>query len=73
MAYHFEREIEEVLQHIYDSYPDGDDMEGYIYDVALRFQLLRLARHDISCGKIPKNHHAKVKMSHPTLDKGESL
>ena len=57
VAYHFEREIEEVLQYIYDSYPDGDDMEGDIYDVALRFRLLRQAEHDISCGKIPKNHH----------------
>ena len=38
VAYHFEREIEEVLQHIYDSYPDGDDMEGDIYNVALQFR-----------------------------------
>ncbi|RVW67112.1 Valencene synthase [Vitis vinifera] len=41
-AYHFEREIEEVLQHIYDSYPDGDDMEGDIYNVALQFRMKRV-------------------------------
>ena len=55
VAYHFEREIEEVLQHIYDSYPDGDDMEGDIYNVALQFRLLRQAGFNISCGKSPKN------------------
>ncbi|KAL6318346.1 hypothetical protein AAG906_039438 [Vitis piasezkii] len=41
VAYHFERDIEEVLQHIYDSYPDGDDMEGDIYNVALQFRDVR--------------------------------
>ncbi|KAL6316967.1 hypothetical protein AAG906_024505 [Vitis piasezkii] len=50
VAYHFEREIEEVLQHIYDSYPNGDDMEGGIYNVALQFRLLRQAGFNISCG-----------------------
>ncbi|KAL6316120.1 hypothetical protein AAG906_015950 [Vitis piasezkii] len=50
LAYHFEREIEEVLQHIYDSYPNGDDMEGDIYNVALQFRLLRQAGFNISCG-----------------------
>ncbi|XP_034677074.1 valencene synthase-like [Vitis riparia] len=50
VAYHFEREIEEVLQHIYDSYPDGDDMESDIYNVALQFRLLRQAGFNISCG-----------------------
>ncbi|KAL6311283.1 hypothetical protein AAG906_013254 [Vitis piasezkii] len=50
VAYHFEREIEEVLQHIYDSYPDGDHMEGDIYNVALQFRLLRQAGFNISCG-----------------------
>ncbi|KAJ9676232.1 hypothetical protein PVL29_024968 [Vitis rotundifolia] len=50
VAYHFEREIEEVLQHIYDSYPNGDDMEGDIYNVALQFRLLRQAGFNISCG-----------------------
>ena len=57
VAYHFEREIEEVLQHIYDSYPNGDDMEGGIYNVALQFRLLRQAGFNISCGKSPKNYH----------------
>ncbi|XP_034675081.1 valencene synthase-like [Vitis riparia] len=50
VAYHFQREIEEVLQHIYDSYPNGDDMEGDIYNVALQFRLLRQAGFNISCG-----------------------
>ena len=57
VAYHFEREIEQVLQHIYDSYPNGDDMEGDIYNVALQFRLLRQAGFNISCGKSPKNDH----------------
>ncbi|KAL6315659.1 hypothetical protein AAG906_004831 [Vitis piasezkii] len=35
------KEIEEVLQHIYDSYPDGNDMEGDIYNVALQFRDVR--------------------------------
>ncbi|KAL6316163.1 hypothetical protein AAG906_015993 [Vitis piasezkii] len=61
VAYHFEREIEEVLQHIYDSYPNGDDMEGDIYNVALQFRLLRQAGFNISCGKSPKNYHGNFK------------
>ena len=58
VAYHFEREIEEVLQLIHDSYPNGDDMEGDIYNVALQFRLLRQAGYNVSCGKNPKyNYH----------------
>ncbi|KAJ9676241.1 hypothetical protein PVL29_024976 [Vitis rotundifolia] len=44
------QQIEEVLQHIYDSYPDGDDMEGDICNVALQCRLLRQAGFNISCG-----------------------
>ena len=40
-----------------DSYPNGDDMEGGIYNVALQFRLLRQAGFNISCGKSPKNYH----------------
>ena len=57
VAYHFEREIEEVLQPIHDSYPNGDDMEGDIYNVALQFRLLRQAGYNVSCGKNPKYNH----------------
>ena len=57
VAYHFEIEIEEVLQHIYDSYPNGDSMEGDMYNVALQFRLLRQAGYKISCGKNPKDNY----------------
>ena len=57
LAYHFEIEIEQVLQHIHYSYLNGDDMEGDIYNVALQFRLLRQAGYNISCGKNPKDNY----------------
>lgn len=51
VAYHFETEIEQVLQLTYDSYPKCDNMKGDIYNVALQFRLLRQAGYNISCGK----------------------
>nr|GMC70142.1 (-)-germacrene D synthase-like [Ipomoea batatas] len=49
--YHFEKEIEASLQHIFDNYDNcnkGDD-ENNLYVVALRFRLLRQEGHHISC------------------------
>ena len=34
VAYHFEGEIEEALQHIYDSFHDANDMDGHdLYNI----------------------------------------
>nr|GMC70144.1 (-)-germacrene D synthase-like [Ipomoea batatas] len=54
--YHFEKEIEASLQHIFDNYDNcnkGDD-ENNLYVVALRFRLLRQEGHHISCGVFEK-------------------
>ncbi|KAL6318348.1 hypothetical protein AAG906_039440 [Vitis piasezkii] len=50
VAYHFEREIEESLQHIYDRFHDADDTDDDLYNIALRFRLLRQQGYNISCG-----------------------
>ncbi|KAL6318343.1 hypothetical protein AAG906_039435 [Vitis piasezkii] len=50
VAYHFEREIEESLQHIYDRFHDADDTNDDLYNIALRFRLLRQQGYNISCG-----------------------
>ncbi|KAL6316983.1 hypothetical protein AAG906_024522 [Vitis piasezkii] len=49
VAYHFEQEIEEALQHIYNSVHDLNDIEGDLYNVALGFRLLRQQGYSISC------------------------
>ncbi|KAJ9676261.1 hypothetical protein PVL29_024996 [Vitis rotundifolia] len=50
VAYHFEREREESLQHIYDRFHDADDTDDDLYNIALRFRLLRQQGYNISCG-----------------------
>ncbi|KAL6315667.1 hypothetical protein AAG906_004840 [Vitis piasezkii] len=50
VAYHFEREIEESLQHIYDRFHDADDTDDDLYNIALQFRLLRQQGYNISCG-----------------------
>ena len=56
VAYHFEKEIEEALQNTYDNYHCIDDINDDLYDVALRFRLLRQQGFNISCGK-PHEYH----------------
>ena len=51
VAYHFEQEIEEALQHICNSFHDCNDMDGDLYNIALGFRLLRQQGYNISCGK----------------------
>ncbi|ONI13042.1 hypothetical protein PRUPE_4G199500 [Prunus persica] len=51
VAYHFEKEIEEALQHIYaaNHFHDDDDGDGDLYNVSLGFRLLRQHGHNVSC------------------------
>ena len=51
VAYHFENEIEQALQSTYDNYHGIADINDDLYDVALRFRLLRQQGFNISCGK----------------------
>ena len=52
VAYNFEREIQEALEHIYATYNDYNDVEDDdLYNVSLRFRLLRQQGFKISCGK----------------------
>ncbi|GMN40651.1 hypothetical protein TIFTF001_009870 [Ficus carica] len=47
LSYHFEREIDEALQKMYDTYQDHVH-DGYLYNVALCFRLLRQHGYNIS-------------------------
>ncbi|KAL6316968.1 hypothetical protein AAG906_024506 [Vitis piasezkii] len=49
VAYHFEEEIEEALRHICDDHHYSDDKYDDLYNVALRFRLLRQQGYNISC------------------------
>ena len=56
VEYHFEKEIEESLKYIHDSYmqqnsKDNDDLRI----VALRFRLLRQQGYSVPCGRIPSH------------------
>ena len=51
VAYHFEREIEEALKHIYDNYYDVEHKDDDLYNVSLQFRLLRQQGFNLSCGK----------------------
>ncbi|KAJ4827207.1 hypothetical protein Tsubulata_016800 [Turnera subulata] len=49
VAYHFEREIEEALEYLYDRFSDQNDMEDDLYFTSLCFRLLRQHGHKVSC------------------------
>ncbi|EEF38934.1 (+)-delta-cadinene synthase isozyme A, putative [Ricinus communis] len=44
IAYHFEEEIGEVIEQVYSNYDDDEDL----YDIALRFRLLRQQGYNVS-------------------------
>ncbi|KAM5585660.1 (-)-alpha-pinene synthase [Rosa sericea] len=49
VAYHFETEIEQALERIHATYQDIHDDDGDLYNVALRFRLLRRYGYNVSC------------------------
>ncbi|XP_004287071.1 PREDICTED: (-)-alpha-pinene synthase-like [Fragaria vesca subsp. vesca] len=49
VAYHFETEIEQALERIHATYQDIHDDDGDLYNVALRFRLLRRHGYNVSC------------------------
>nr|POE69930.1 (-)-germacrene d synthase [Quercus suber] len=49
VAYHFEREIQDALEHIYMTFNDKIDVD--LYKVSLSFRLLRQEGFKVSCGK----------------------
>lgn len=57
VAYHLDREIQEALEHMHAGYYDnkadgsGDD-DNDLYNVALRFRLLRQQGLPVSCGML---------------------
>ncbi|KAL5858322.1 hypothetical protein ACOSQ3_005780 [Xanthoceras sorbifolium] len=55
LGYHFETEVQQVLQHLYDTYnDDSHDHEYDLYNAALCFRLLRQHGHHVSCDKFNK-------------------
>lgn len=51
LAYHFETEIEEALEHTYRTYHDENDaVNNDLNHFALRFRLLRQQGYNVSCG-----------------------
>ena len=50
VAFHFEREIQEALEHIYTAFNDKNDVDD-LYKVSLSFRLLRQEGFKVSCGK----------------------
>ncbi|XP_050288805.1 sesquiterpene synthase 2-like [Quercus robur] len=55
VAYNFEREIQEALEHIYATYNDHNDVEDDdLYNVSLRFRLLRQLGFKVSCDAFNK-------------------
>ncbi|XP_030932315.1 (-)-germacrene D synthase-like [Quercus lobata] len=48
IAYHFEREIQEALEHIYTTFNDKNDVDD-LYKVSLNFRLLRQEGFKVSC------------------------
>ncbi|KAK4576696.1 hypothetical protein RGQ29_027301 [Quercus rubra] len=53
VAYHFEREIQEALEHIYTTFNDKIDVDD-LYKVSLSFRLLRQEGFKVSCDTFKK-------------------
>ncbi|KAJ9671956.1 hypothetical protein PVL29_025550 [Vitis rotundifolia] len=49
LDYHFEREIDEALQRMFDAYILSNEEEDDVYTAALRFRLLRQQGYNVSC------------------------
>ena len=55
VAYHFENEIEAILQQVMHNSLDPHDNDNDRYTIALRFRLLRQQGYNISCGESISN------------------
>lgn len=70
VAYHFEKEIEEALQHVYEARQDYEINNNFddLYNVSLQFRLLRQEGYNVSCGK-PQLHMQKK--SFTSIERGK--
>ncbi|KAK9997401.1 hypothetical protein SO802_022087 [Lithocarpus litseifolius] len=71
VAYHFEREIQEALEHIYATFNDKIDVDD-LYKVSLSFRLLRQEGFKVSCDvfKKFKDEDGQFKESLTSNDEG---
>ncbi|PIN23179.1 (+)-gamma-cadinene synthase [Handroanthus impetiginosus] len=72
LAYHFEKEIQEKLQEIYDEF-HANNYEEDLFTIALGFRLLRQHRYHVSSGVFEKFTNKDKKFEETLIDNVEGL
>nr|UZT70950.1 terpene synthase 5 [Paeonia delavayi] len=71
LAYHFENQIEQALEHIYGT--PLEEEEGDLYHVALRFRLLRQQGYNVPCDMFNKFRDDQNKFKQNLTSDGQGL
>ncbi|GLT77756.1 hypothetical protein SLA2020_493160 [Shorea laevis] len=75
VSYHFENEIQEILQQLHETLHDCDDHEydDDLHTVALRFRLLRQQGYYISCDMFTKFKDKKGNFKEPLINDAQGM